>query len=325
MYDSFAEPLLGGISAGDGARLSMAAAFPQLRAMEREHRSVIRATRAMRRRPPSSGTASHPAPLVSFIGGMGELVDATSRTIAARASAGRSIDLRTSCTVNHLEPLPGGVGYLVVTSRGEAIAADAVILAAPAHTASGIVGSMDAALGASLREIRYASTVTVSAAYRLTDVPRPLDASGYVVPRSLGRAVRACTWSSAKFTGRAPTHSALFRLVLGGAHREHDVDATDAEILEHVRAEMRNVLGIIASPQLVRIHRLRAAMPQYDVGHLDRVAAIQRRARQHPALFLAGAAYEGIGSPDCIRSGENAAEAAMRSLSVTAMTADIGA
>jgi oxygen-dependent protoporphyrinogen oxidase len=155
--------------------------------------------------------------------------------------------------------------------------------------------------------------VTVSVAFRAADVPRALDATGYVVPRVSRRPVLACTWASTKFDGRAPAGSALFRLFIGGVGRGSYENASDGELRALAAAELREVVGVTAEPTLVRIDRFQRAMPQYTVGHASRMAAVATRVARLPGLEVAGAVYGGLGIPDCVRSGVDAAQRAIAS------------
>ena len=299
LYERLMEPLLTGIYAGDGARLSLDATFPQLRALEREHGSLLRGVRA--RRAPA-GAPAHP-PFVAPPGGMQGLVDALERALR---DSGR-VELRLGTAVAALAPAADG-GALVTFGDGTALGADAVIVATPAPAAAALLAPLDPSLADDHSAIELGSTATVTLAYRATDVPRPLDATGYVVPRAEGRPALACTWVSSKFAGRAPAGTALFRLFFGGTRRPELVDLPDDALLALARAELGEVLGVSGEPTLVRIVRWRRAMPQYHVGHLARVERIERRVAAVPWLALAGNAYRGVGIPDCIRSGQLAAE-----------------
>lgn len=335
MYEHLVEPLLSGISAGDGSRLSMAAMFPQLRSMEREHGGLIRAMLAQRRRSSGAGRGGgmgapprNPSGFVSFDGGLGSLPAAIEAEIARRAAAGVRASIRTGARTDRIEhvmagaPLPGDDAprrrFVLALADGSRLEADAVIVAAPAFAAAEMLRGLDPSLASQLGAVEYASTVTISLAYPREAVRLTLDATGYIVPRAVGRPVLACTWASAKFTGRAPDDRVLFRLFLGGAGRGSFVDHDDADLRAVARAEMRDIMGIAAPPVLERIHRLPRAMPQYDVGHLERVAAIEAAARRMPGLALAGAAYRGVGIPDCVRSGERAAGDILRELNAPA-------
>lgn len=335
MYERLVEPLLSGISAGDGSRLSMAAMFPQLRAMEREHGGLVRAMLAQRRRARAAGPAAGAGArqgaasgFVSFVGGLGTLPEAIEAEIARRAAAGARATIRRGARVERItrhDAVGSDIGddaaerrFTLTLADGSRLDADAVIVAAPAFAAAQVVRALDASLASQLEAIAYASTVTIALAYPREAVPRALDATGYIVPRALGRPVLACTWASAKFVGRAPDDRVLFRLFLGGAGRGAFADSDDAVLRATARAEMRDVMGITADPVLERIDRLPRTMPQYDVGHRERVAGIDAAVARIPGLALAGAAYRGVGIPDCVRSGEGAAGDILRELNALA-------
>jgi oxygen-dependent protoporphyrinogen oxidase len=201
--------------------------------------------------------------------------------------------------------------FILTLADGEHISADALILAVPAYTAGGLLGSLHSGLGDALAEIDYSSTVSVWLAYNESSIPLKLDATGYVVPRALGRPVMACTWASAKFPGRAPRDHAHFRLFFGGATGVPLAARSDGEIISMAIAEMREVMGVTAEPRVLRLDRLERSMPQYNVGHLVRIARVQELSSRIPGLALAGAAYNGVGIPDCISSGQRAADIAM--------------
>jgi oxygen-dependent protoporphyrinogen oxidase len=202
----------------------------------------------------------------------------------------------------------------VYLESSETLEADAVILATPAYVTAQLVGDLDPGMAAALRGIPCASTVTLSVAYPLSDIPKPLNAYGYIIPRAEGRSILACTWTSTKFPHRALEGYGLIRAFIGRAGDDDVLRRTDDELLQLVRDELRDVLGISAEPLLYRIFRWPQAMPQYTLGHLDRVAVIDRRLAEHPGLYVAGNAYRGIGIPDCIASGEAAAASALKHL-----------
>lgn len=323
LYERLIEPLLSGIYAGDGAQLSLGATFPQLRQAERDHGGLIRSMLAARRNPngglrtlPAAGRA--PARRGAAAGharsafltpttGLAEIVEA----LAARLAAAR-VAVRLNTQVARVAPAHGG--YNVLLASGETLPASAVILATPAFVTAELLGRFDPEAAAALRAIPYVSTATVSVAYPLADIPRPLDGYGYLIPRAENRPILACTWTSTKFPHRAPAGYGLIRAFVGSAGREAVLDQDDDGLLALVRAELRRTLGVTAEPCLQRVFRWPRAMPQYTLGHLDRLAALDRRLAKHPGLYLAGNAYRGIGLPDCIASGEQAADAAARTL-----------
>jgi oxygen-dependent protoporphyrinogen oxidase len=315
MYERLAEPLLSGISAGDGTRLSMATMFPQLRALEREAGGLLRGMLASRRArsgaPQSAG--GPPSPFASFPTGLSELVEALLQAVTERDPDGGRISLRTRAPVRRVTRDPDNGTFSIELATGERIAAQSIIIATPAYVASALLQPVHRELSTRLAQIDYESTMTVSLAFRRDDVPRALDATGYVVPRRLNRPVLACTWTSAKFERRAPHEYALFRVFLGGAQRATPVDAPEQVLRDLALGELDEVMGIRAEPVLCRVNRFERAMPQYHVGHLERVREIESLAGRISGLYLAGAAYGGVGIPDCARSGERAATAALHS------------
>lgn len=331
MYEQLVEPLLSGISAGDGARLSMQAMFPQLRDYERAHGGLVkgmlatkRRARAARSKGNADGQKTPASAFLSLEYGLGELVDGVATALRERDSGDRRVTIRTGVAVGRVSRDPDDGGFVLDVGDGERVRADSVVLSTPAFASANILRSLDPDLASLLSEIEYASTVTISLAYPMTAVPRPLDATGYIVPRIYGRPVLACTWASVKFTERAPRGYALFRLFLGGATRGSFVERGDADLAAIAREEMRDVMGITASPEFVRINRFARAMPQYNVGHLSRVARIEARVANIAGLAIAGAAYRGVGIPDCVKSGERAADAVLRHLSIFESSAASG-
>lgn len=318
LYERLIEPLMSGIYAGDGAQLSLAATFPQLRQVELEHGSLIKGMLANQRlaanqlKSGNGAKAPAPAPAASrsaFLTpttGLAEIVEA----LQARLTA---VTIRLNARVQHLEK--SATGYVAQLANGEVLKAEAVILATPAFATADLLTHIDPTTATALHGIPYVSTATVSVAYPLSDIPRPLDAYGYIIPRAEGRPILACTWTSTKFPHRAPTGYGLLRAFVGhaGANQPAPEALTDAELLQLVRAELQQTLGITAAPQLQRVFRWPQAMPQYTLGHLDRLATIDQRLAHHPGLHVAGNAYRGIGIPDCIASGEAAAEAVIKS------------
>jgi protoporphyrinogen/coproporphyrinogen III oxidase len=202
--------------------------------------------------------------------------------------------------------------YRVRLGDGEALDADAVIVTTPAHAAANLVAPFQPALAGALREIRYVTTGTVTLAYRRADLGRPLDGFGLIIPRGERRRINALTMSSTKFADRAPEGYALVRAFVGGSRTPDVVGLDDAALLALVRAELGDILGISAAPLWNRIYRWPLANPQYDIGHLGHVDALQ--ALVPPGLYLTGSAYRGVGIPDCVHGGQIAAEAALAHL-----------
>ncbi|HYE91206.1 MAG TPA: protoporphyrinogen oxidase [Terriglobales bacterium] len=297
-----AQPLVAGIYTADPDELSLAATMPRFLELERRERSVILGLWRATRRAPMPGTSGARWSLfVTFRDGMAQLVD----TLAARLPAG-AVHLKTRVT--GLER--AGAGWRVGTATGP-YDADAVVVATETHATARLLRYVDPSAAALLAEIPYASSATASFGYRREDVPHALDAFGIVVPRTEGRALLAATFSSVKYPGRAPAGHVLIRCFLGGALDAAMLDRGDDELIAQAREELRAAVGITAAPLLSRLWRHPASMPQYRVGHLARIDAIDHRMAALPGLHLAGAGYRGVGIADCVRSGEAAAEAAL--------------
>lgn len=296
-----AQPLVGGIYSGDPEKLSLAATMPRFLEIERRHRSVILGLRAAARLTGTTRAAgARYALFAAPEGGMGALVAAIARRLPEGA-------VRLGTPVRALAR--DGAGWRL--DAGEtALAADAVIMAAPAFATGPLLAPLDETLGAMLAAIDYASTAIVTLAYRTADLP-PLAGFGFVVPAASGSPLIACTYSSRKFADRAPAGHDVVRAFVGGALRPHALDQGDDALVGGVRAAIRSLAGIDAEPLFVRVWRHPRAMPQYAVGHLGRVEEMERRAAALGGIVLAGAAYRGVGVPDCVRSGEAAADAAL--------------
>jgi oxygen-dependent protoporphyrinogen oxidase len=200
--------------------------------------------------------------------------------------------------------------WRVELADGSAVTAHAAIVAAPAFAAANLVEGADGRLAAELAGIPFVSTATVSVAFPRATVDRPLPGYGYVSPRAEGGCLVACTWTSNKFPSRVPEDGVLLRYFIGRAGREGVVSQDDSALQALVREELATVLRITAEPLLWRIHRWPRGMPQYTVGHRDRLARIAARLAALPGLSLAGASYAGVGIPDCIASGWAAAGSA---------------
>jgi protoporphyrinogen/coproporphyrinogen III oxidase len=302
VLDRVAQPLAGGIYTADPARLSVQATMPRFVEMERKYGSLVRGLRAAERTRAAQSAGTSGARWNLFVaprGGMGVLAD----TLAARLA--RSIRYGAeAATLTR-----SGSSWKVTLADGAPLEADAVICAAPASAAAHLIAPHDQALAERLRAISYASAAVVNLAYRESDFPAPPRTFGFVVPVAERRRIIAASFSSLKYEGRAPAGWIVARMFLGGVLQNDMMRLTDDQMIAAARDEMRQLLGVAATPSIAEVQRWPDAMPQYEVGHLDRVGQIERAAAMIPAFILAGAAYRGVGVPDCVRSGEDAARA----------------
>jgi protoporphyrinogen/coproporphyrinogen III oxidase len=297
-----AQPLVAGIYTADPDTLSLAATMPRFQELERKERSLILGLwRGARRAPAEAAGASGArwSLFVTFADGMEELI----RALAARLPQ-HAIRLTSRVTDVTRE----GSAWRIGLRDGPPASADAVIIATESHQAGHMLRYTDPSLALLLDGIPYASSATVTLAWRRADIPHPLDGFGFVVPQIERRPIIACTFSSVKYPGRAPDGFALLRVFMGGALNEGILGGDDETLTGVARAELGELLGVKAPPLFSRVSRYPKAMPQYQVGHLARVEAIEGCLTRHPGLALVGGAYRGVGISDCVRSGEEAAE-----------------
>jgi oxygen-dependent protoporphyrinogen oxidase len=297
MVDLLADPLLSGVYGGEATDLSVRAVLPRFADMESKHGSLGRAMLASRKKMAAAAKAA-PRPLfTSLKEGMQQMVDA----LVARLDPAT---LRTSTPVQSLIPQNDG---WTVSAGYQSDHFDAVIIAAPARAAASVLQPAAPDLARELAAINYSSSVTVTLGYD-EKVRRSLPPGfGFLVPRSAGRRMLAATFVHNKFPHRAPENRAIVRCFLGGARDEQILDSTEAQILQIVRDELRQIIGLDAEPLFARVYKWRAAMAQYSVGHLERLQRIESLRQKLPGLALAGNGFNGIGVPDCVRSGSEAA------------------
>jgi oxygen-dependent protoporphyrinogen oxidase len=300
---SIAEPLLGGIHAGDIETLSMKALFPRFLEAEARHGSVLRAFRQM------PGTPSGDGLFRTLAGGLSELVD----TLERRLPDG-SIWYESPVREIARRGTGADESWHVRSPAGDA-SGDAVIFACPAFVAAALLATVDVAAAARCAEVPYASSAGVTLAWPAGAVTHPLQGSGFVVARrASSMRITACTWVSSKWTGRAPEGSVLLRAFIGGSHDPRVVELDDEELVQIAVGELTDILGIKGPPSVSSVARWRRAGAQHNVGHLARVADIEGRLESHRGLFVAGSGFRAVGIPDCIANGR---EAAMRAAECT--------
>lgn len=315
--DRLAEPLVGGVHASDPKVMSLAATFPNLLEMEQKHGSMLKAflaqrkmVEAMRKKYPVD--PKNPRTFfTSFTKGMTELTDSMAD------AAGRDA-IRTGESVTAIERAFDGA-YTVTLGSGETLAADGVVVATEVWAAEPLLRGLDATIADDLAAIPASSSATVSVAFDESEIGIDTNAFGVLCPLVEDRALMAATYSSTKWPGRAPKGAVLFRGFVGGPHNQAIMEKSDEEITETVIAEMRSILGVSAKakPLFTRMFRWTLGMPQYTMGHLDRVEEIEARSAQIPGLALAGGGFRGVGIPNCIESGERAVRKVLADFGIT--------
>lgn len=309
VLERLVQPLVGGIYTADPAELSLKATLPQFAELERRYGSVIRGSmrQARTRRAASDESGARYGMFVTLGSGMGGLANALVRALPHGTVKPHSPVRRV------LQSEPGGP-WTVELLDGPALEADAVVLATEAHASARLVDSFDPELAQALRAVPYASSAIVNIAYRRDQVAHPLDGFGAVVPFLERRSLLAVSFTSVKFPRRAPAGTVLMRAFFGGATQPELFEREDDELIALARQELLELLGARGEPLLAEVARHPRGMPQYTLGHLDRVELLSRRAARHAGLALAGNYFNGVGIPDCIRSGQVAADHVLKAL-----------
>jgi oxygen-dependent protoporphyrinogen oxidase len=302
-YERLIQPLIGGIYTADPEKLSMNATLPQFVEMERTHGSIVAATlwkaKAASRGEGAKESGARYGSFVSPKGGMAEFIGRLVQALPAE-----SLHRRTA--VSFVRTSDDG-SWTIELADGRRETYDAVVIATPSHVAAKLLAESRPALSSALSEITHASAAIVVAGYRKSQIARPLDGFGLVVPHVEGRTILAGSFASVKFPGRAPEDSVLTRTFVGGALQPELLEQDDAGLATLVRRELAELLSIRGEPVFAEVVRWNRTMPQYRVGHLDRVAGIDGLIAESPGLAIAGNAYRGVGIPFCIRSGQQAA------------------
>ncbi|MDQ2922412.1 MAG: protoporphyrinogen oxidase [Acidobacteriota bacterium] len=329
--ERMAQPMIGGIYTADPETLSLQATMPRFLEMERKHRSLIRALRRQGSNPTvspavtaerdQSGTSGARYSLfLSFDRGMQFFTDQLAKRVLdfefqisdGEYSPASAIRVNTRVESLALERETTRAGevkkWKVRTNSNETFVADAVCLALPGPVSARLLRDVDTQLSSELGGISYASSGTINLAYKRADIPHRLDGFGFVVPFIEKRSLIACTFSSVKFAGRAPEGCALLRAFVGGALQPDMLNLEEADLISRVRDDLRDLLGIEWPPLFSELTKWEHSMPQYHVGHIQKVKRIEKRVAALPGLVLAGNAYSGLGIPDCIRSGETAVD-----------------
>jgi len=300
------EPLMAGIYAGDAEQMSLRATFPRFYELEQAHGSVIRgmmAARRVRAQKVSGGGPRHTM-FVTLKNGLADLVAGLTAQIQQAGGV-----LKAGVQAEALRVRSHQAGrwmYDVICTDGTALSAEALVLATPAYVSAELVRPLTPMAAGLMDMIPYASTATISLIYPAEAVGNRLQGFGFVVPRIEGRDLIAATWTSLKWPHRAPPEDVSVRCYLGGVGRE--------AIVQCVREELASIVGLQATPHYVEVNRWNRAMPQYTLGHLDRLAQLEAALSRFGGLAVTGAGYRGVGLPDCIRDGAETAAKLLRYL-----------
>lgn len=291
--DKLGEPLLAGVYNAESERQSLLATFPNFRKIEAEHGSLIKGMTKLRQAAPPKRDESG---LVSFAGGMSDFVNALVNALTG--------DCRLNTAALDLQPVDGG--YQLTLTDGATVNARRVILATPSMISARLLATIAPDAAGQLNGLRYEGVGSAHMIYRVADIPSPMDAAGVVIPASERRLIDGLQWTTAKWDGRAPDGLAIVRVFFGGPNTRRMLELDEDGLLAVVRDELRSIMGITAHPVAHHVTRWRSAYPQYDLGHRERIAAIESAL---PAgVKIAGSAYYGVGIPDCIKGAKAAVE-----------------
>ncbi len=308
-YQVLVDSMQTGIYAGDPEQMSVASAFPRVVEVERQYGSLIRgmAKLAKERKAqgeplPGAGPAGH---LTSFKGGMQVLIDALTSALGDQVCLSR--------TVQAISAQESALS-LTIQGQEELTPADAVVLACPAHAAASITRALDPELSAILAEIPYPPLAVVCLGYPRAAVAHPMDGFGYLVPRTAQLRILGTLWTSTIFPNNTPEGDVFLRVMIGGARDPEAIELSDDSLLEFVQRELTQVQGVTGAPTFKRVFRHLQAIPQYVIGHGDRLDRIEGRLKRLPGLYITGNAYRGIGVNDCAKNAWPMAEQVLADL-----------
>jgi oxygen-dependent protoporphyrinogen oxidase len=303
---------MAGIYAGDAEQMSLRATFPRFFELEQQHGSVVRGMLEAKKAA-SSVSSGQPrrTMFVSLKNGLGDLVTALTQRLTEQG-----VGLQLGKRVEALRVRSHELGrwtYDLILHDGSALSAEGVVLATPAYVSADLLRPLTPIAGGVLDLIPYTSTATIAMTFPRAMV-RGVEGFGFIVPRAEQRDLIAATWTSLKWPHRAPADQLLVRGYVGGVGREEILQLDDAALTSKVRAELTALCGISVEPTYTEVNRWWKAMPQYTIGHLDRLAQLDAALSRYPGLVLTGAGYRGVGIPDCIRDGASAAERVVQDL-----------
>ena len=308
--DKLIAPMVSGIFAGDPETMSLVSCFPRIAELEREYGGLVRAMIMLAKKKKKdiaegkvvSSAAGPGGVLTSFREGIQYLSDALADSLGGIVRPGTD-----ATAVNKGQDL----AYCVKCADGSELEADQVIIAAPAFAAAGMLSGLDAGISGVLEQIPYASMTVICFGYERERISHPLDGFGYLIPRKEGRSTLGTLWDSSMFENRAPQGKVLLRSMMGGACFPEYVKLSDDEVVARVRQDLKATMNIDAEPSFVRVFRHPQAIPQYIVGHGQRLEMLNELLKAHPGLILTGNSYRGIGLNDCVAAAQRAAGEAL--------------
>lgn len=307
-YENLVGPLLSGIYAGDGDRLSLQSTFPNFRDMEIEHGGLIKGAVALKlkraamlmKRNNGSNSGKSRSIFETHKQGLSLIVETLVKSLK-----NRGVNMSLDSSVKQIESLEAG--YTIHQDNGVTTNSDAVVVAVPAYVAAELLSDVSHDLANELGRVEYVTTATVSLAYKKTDLPA-LNGYGYIIPQNEDSKALACTWTSTKWAERAPDDYALLRVFVGRIQDAERLPEDKHTLIQIAKDEIRQTLGIENDPEQSWVFRWEKAMPQYNLGHPERLEKIEEILKDQPNLELVGNGYYGIGLPDCVNSGIKAAD-----------------
>lgn len=303
-FEKLIDPMASGVFAGDARTMSLKSCFPRIHEVENEHGSLIRGLVKLQKAARKAGKKDTPGPgpggiLTSFEGGMAEMTDALAARLGDRIHYGAA--------VRNIEFT--GDAYLVQTEDGGEEPCQLLVLASPAYAQAAMLKTTAPGISELLEGIAYPPLAVVCLGFDRADVGGEMDGFGFLVPSRERRQILGTVADSYVFPNRAPKGRVLLRTMVGGARNPGPALLDDGPLLDTVRADLREIMGVAAEPEFASIYRHEKAIPQYLVGHADRLAEIERQRAAFPGLFLTGNAYRGVSLNDCVVNADTTAEA----------------
>ena len=307
--DKIAAPLVAGVHAEDPDTMSVKSRFPRFVQMEEEYGSLIKGMIAKRREMRRAGSKGNKPKYTMFM----TLKDGLSEMPATIVQNLKMTKILTNREVAGVDKRDI---FKISLKNGEVLDADTVVFATPSYETASLLTGINDSISALLNKIPYASTATVSLAFKKESISNPMNGFGFLVPRQEKRRITGATWVSRKFSYRSPDDSVLIRCFIGGSHNEKLVFLNDKDMIEMVKGELRDIMGITSEPLLTRIYRWEKAMPQYTIGHEERLSILDKKLSEYPGMFLTGSSYRGSGISECIKDGQLTAESVLKYLNL---------